>query len=406
MRLIISFAALMLSVALLQLSAGAISPLDVLSGTQEGFSRTQLGLLGSSHFFGFFIGCWWAPRLIGTIGHSRTFAVFAAMGTIGAIAHPMYIDAVFWIFLRILSGMCVAGCYTVIEAWFQAKLTNQNRGRVMGVYRVVDIGASSVAQLMIGFLEPAAYVSYNILAILACACILPLTLTTSKQPEAPSRPRLHPIRTAITSPLGVAGVIVAGVSSSSFRMAGPIYAQDVGLNAAQTGQFLAIVLIGGAATQIPTGWLADKYDRRWVLLWLSIASVAICFSMAWLNPNDPNTIYIMAFLFGALIYPIFSVSVAHANDFVSAKDRVELNASLMFLYGIGAIFSPVLASVLIENFGPSALFSYIMVAHIGLAIYGLMRMRVRPTSDTKTKYSYTPRTSFTIGKLLKRKKLD
>ncbi len=203
MRLIISFAALMLSVALLQLSAGAISPLDVLSGTQEGFSRTQLGLLGSSHFFGFFIGCWWAPRLIGTIGHSRTFAVFAAMGTIGAIAHPMYIDAVFWIFLRILSGMCVAGCYTVIEAWFQAKLTNQNRGRVMGVYRVVDIGASSVAQLMIGFLEPAAYVSYNILAILACACILPLTLTTSKQPEAPARPRLHPIRTAITSPLGL-----------------------------------------------------------------------------------------------------------------------------------------------------------------------------------------------------------
>ncbi len=406
MRLIISFAALMLSVALLQLSAGAISPLDVLSGTQEGFSRTQLGLLGSSHFFGFFIGCWWAPRLIGTIGHSRTFAVFAAMGTIGAIAHPMYIDAVFWIFLRILSGMCVAGCYTVIEAWFQAKLTNQNRGRVMGVYRVVDIGASSVAQLMIGFLEPAAYVSYNILAILACACILPLTLTTSKQPEAPARPRLHPIRTAITSPLGVAGVIVAGVSSSSFRMAGPIYAQDVGLNASQTGQFLATVLIGGAVTQIPTGWLADKYDRRWVLLWLSIASIAICFSMAWLNPNDPNTIYIMAFIFGALTYPIFSVSIAHANDFVSAKDRVELNASLMFLYGIGAIFSPVIASVLIENFGPSALFSYIMVAHIGLAIYGLMRMRVRPTSDTKTKYSYTPRTSFTIGKLLKRKKLD
>lgn len=406
MRLIISFAALMLSVALLQLSTGAISPLDVLSGAQEGFSRTQLGLLGSSHFLGFFIGCWWSPRLIGTIGHSRTFAVFAAMGTIGAIAHPMYIDAVFWIFLRILSGMCIAGCYTVIEAWFQAKLTNQNRGRVMGVYRVVDIGASSVAQLMIGFLEPAAYVSYNILAILACACILPLTLTTSKQPEAPSRPRLHPIRTAITSPLGVAGVIVAGVSTASFRMAGPIYAQDIGLNATQIGQFLATVLIGGAVAQIPTGWLADKYDRRWVLLWLSIASIAICFSMAWINPRDPNAIYIMAFLFGMLTFPIFSVSVAHANDFCTAKERVELNASLMFLYGIGAIFSPVIASVLIENYGPSALFSYIMIAHIGLAVFGLMRMRARPTAAHKTGYRYTPRTTFTIGKLLKRKKLD
>ena len=86
MRLLISFAALMISVMLLQLSTGAISPLDVLSGIQEGFSKTQIGLLGSAHFFGFFIGCWWAPRLIGTVGHSRSFAVFAAMGTIGAFA--------------------------------------------------------------------------------------------------------------------------------------------------------------------------------------------------------------------------------------------------------------------------------------------------------------------------------
>jgi MFS family permease len=406
MRLIISFAALMLSVALLQLSTGAISPLDALSGLQEGFTKTQIGLLGSSHFFGFFIGCWWSPRLIGTVGHSRAFAVFAAMGTIGAIAHPMWIDVTFWSLLRVMSGICVAGCYTVIEAWFQAKLTNDNRGRVMGVYRVVDIGASSLAQMMIGFLEPAAYVSYNFLAILACACILPLTLTTSKQPAVPANPRLHPIRTAITSPLGVAGVVVAGLTSSSFRMVGPIYGQDVGLSASQIGQFLATVFIGGALAQIPVGWLADKYDRRWVLIWMSVASIAICASMSWVNPQDPITIYGMAFFFGLFTYPIFSVSVAHANDFTTPEERVELNASLMFCYGIGAIFSPLLASALIDSFGPSALFSYITFAHIGLVVFGLARMRARPTTTDKTSYRYTPRTTFTIGKLLRRKKLD
>jgi len=294
----------------------------------------------------------------------------------------------------------------VIEAWFQAKLTNDNRGKVMGVYRVVDIGASSLAQMMIGFLEPGAYISYNLLAILACACILPLTLTTSKQPEAPSRPRLHPIRTAITSPLGVAGVVVAGISTSSFRMAGPTYGQDVGLTAIQIGQFLAAVLIGGAVTQIPTGWLADKYDRRWVLLWLSVASVAICFTMGLINSRDPTTIFLMAFMFGLLTYPIFSVSVAHANDFSTPEGRVELNASLLFCYGIGAIFSPLIASALIQNYGPSALFNFIMIAHIGLLVFGLIRMRARPTSTEKTGYRYTPRTTFTIGKLLRRKNLD
>jgi len=85
---------------------------------------------------------------------------------------------------------------------------------------------------------------------------------------------------------------------------------------------------------------------------------------------------------------------------------VELNASLMFCYGIGAIFSPFIASVLIQNYGPSALFSYISVAHIGLVIFGLLRMRARPTVADKTGYRYTPRTTFTVSKLLHRKNRD
>jgi len=262
MRLLLSFTALLVSIVFLQLSSGSIGPLDVLSGLETGFSRVQIGLLGSAHFVGFFIGCFWAPRLIGSVGHSRTFAIFASMGAIGAIAHPLFINAYFWLALRILSGMCIAGCYTVIEAWFQAKLTNEIRGRVMSAYRVVDITASSMAQMMIAFLAPASYVSYNILAILACMAIWPLTLTQSKAPEVPTPPRLHPIRTAITSPLGVAGVLTAGLTTSSFRMVGPIYGSDVGLVASEIGYFLAVVLVGGALAQFPAGYLADKYDRR------------------------------------------------------------------------------------------------------------------------------------------------
>ena len=82
MRLLISFAALFLSVILLQLSSGGVGPLDVLSGLQLGFTKQEIGFLGSAHFLGFFIGCWWAPRLMGSVGHSRAFAAFTAAGAI------------------------------------------------------------------------------------------------------------------------------------------------------------------------------------------------------------------------------------------------------------------------------------------------------------------------------------
>lgn len=404
MRIIISFIALFASVSLLQLGSGAIAPLDVLSGISVGFTNTEIGLLGSAHFLGFFVGCWWAPRLMGSIGHSRAFSAFAATGTIGAIAHPMLIDPIAWAFMRILIGLCVAGCYTVIEAWMQARLTNSNRGRIMASYRTVDIVVSASAQLMIGGLEPASYMSYNLLAILFSACMLPIVLTKMKQPETPTSPRLRPLNTFKVSPLGAAGVMVAGTSSAAFRMVGPIYGQEIGLSATQIGQFLATVLIGGAVAQFPVGWLADKFDRRWVLIGLSVVGIVACIALVTTSSNNYSQIFLIAALFGASTYPIFSVSTAHANDFASASEMVELNASLMFIYGIGAIFSPLIASVLIENFGPAALFGYISVAHVFLVGFGLLRMSTRPIEGEKTAYTYIPRTSFTVAKLLKRTK--
>jgi MFS family permease len=216
MQMLITFGALFLSVAMLQLSSGGVGPLDALTGLANGFSQGEVGFLGSAHFFGFFIGCWWAPRLMGNVGHSRAYATFTAMGAIGLAAHVTVTDPIWWAFFRIASGICVAGCYTVIEAWLQAKVTNETRGRAMGSYRVVDVGASFVAQFMIGALaDMETYIAYNALTILCCAAIFPLTLTKAEQPATPSAPRLRPALAWRASPLAVAGVLVAAQSSAA-----------------------------------------------------------------------------------------------------------------------------------------------------------------------------------------------
>ena len=402
MRLLISFAALFLSVILLQLSSGGVGPLDVLSGTQLGFTLQEIGLLGSAHFLGFFIGCWWAPRLMGSIGHSRAFAAFTSVGAISLMAHMLVTDAYAWTLMRIGSGLCVAGCYTVIEAWLQAKVTNETRGRAMGIYRVVDMTGSLGAQMIVGILAPASYVSYNILAIGCCAALLPITLTKVKQPETPDSPRLRPRLAYERSPLAAAGVIVAAVSSASFRMVGPVYGQEVGLSAGQIAWFLSAFVLGGALAQFPVGWLADKYDRRWVLIWLSVAAVASCGVTAASAGLGPWGVMLSAGLFGLTTFPIYSVAAAHAHDFASDDERVELSAALMFYFALGAIFAPYLASVLIEGYGPMAMFLMISAAHVLLVLFGLLRMRVRRTTTDRTAYVYAPRTSFQVGRLLRR----
>jgi MFS family permease len=402
MRTIISFAALFLSVILLQLSTGGVGPLDAISGITLNFTTEQIGILGSAHFLGFFVGCWWAPRLMGSVGHSRAFAVCTALGAMGLLGHTLTENPYIWAVLRIASGTCVAGCYTVIEAWLNAKVTNETRGRAMGTYRIADLGASLSAQLIIAVLPPASYVSYNLLAILCCASLLPLTLTRASQPKTPDAPRLRPRLAWRSSPLAVAGVIVAALSSASFRMVGPVYGQAVGLGVDQIAFFLASFVLGGALAQYPVGWLADKYDRRWVLIWLSAA--AVLSSGITMAASNTGTLGVMlaAGFFGLTTFPIFSVSSAHANDFATTEERVELAAALMFWFALGAIASPYVTSNLIQQFGPGALFAFVAIGHLGLIIFGLARMRSRPTPDERTNYVYAPRTSFTIGRLLKR----
>jgi MFS family permease len=399
MRTIISFAALFLSVILLQLSTGGVAPLDALSGITLDFTTQQIGFLGSAHFFGFFIGCWVAPRLMGSVGHSRAFAAFTAAGAIGLLMHMIIIDPIAWALMRVASGLCIAGCYTVVEAWLQAKITNETRGRTMGVYRVADMGASLVAQMLISVLEPASYVSYNLLAIICCASLLPLTLTTVRQPETPKAPRLRPMLAVECSPLAAAAVIVAALSSATFRMVGPLYGQQVGLALDQIAWFLAAFVLGGALAQYPAGWLADKFDRRHVMIGLSVAAILCCIVTALAGTVSPNGAMIAAFFFGFTAFPIYSVAAAHANDFATSEQRVELSAALMFFFALGAIAAPFVASALIDRFGPQAMFVMIAIAHAVLIVFSLVRMLVRPTTGDRTRYIWAPRTSFVIGRL-------
>ena len=182
-------------------------------------------------------------------------------------------------------------------------------------------------------------------------------------------------------------------------MVGPLYGDKVGLAIDQIAYFLAVFILGGALAQIPAGWLADKYDRRHVMIGLSMAAIVSCIVTASLQALSVYGSMLTAFFFGLTSFPIYSVAAAHANDFASSEERVELAAARMFFFALGAIAAPLVASNLIDRFGPSAMFIMIAVAHAVLILFGLLRMRIRPTQDQRTRYVWLPRTSFTIGRL-------
>lgn len=406
MRLMISLSALLVSVLFVQIGSGSLGPLDALSGLELKFSATEVGYLGSAHFLGFFIGCVISPYLVMRAGHSRAFAVMAAVSTISIIMHPVLTEPWFWMILRVLSGLSVAGAYTVIESWLQSKLDNSNRGTVFSLYRMVDMSGTLLSQLVIAGLTPAHYVSYNLIAVVACLALLPLALTQNTLPALPKAHRFKPLFVYQLSPLAAFGVIVTGVTNSSFRMVAPVYAKQSGLPQAGIAVFLALAVIGGLVAQLPAGMIADRLSRRKTLTGFSILAVGVCMAIY----SDPDLevfsvpfVYYAAFLFGFATLPIYSICASHASDFAKGDEFLELSASLIFFYAIGSVFAPTVAGFLIEQYGPPSMFSLILAAHVLLLAYTFWRYLRRPDLLKPRPYRYIPRTTMFIAHIFKRR---
>ena len=251
-------------------------------------------------------------------------------------------------------------------------------------------------------LEPASYAAYNLVAMFCCLCLLPLALSQRVAPDTPAAPRLRPIKAVRLSPAAALGIIVAGITGAGFRMVGPIFGVEYQLTQVQIAIFLAAAILGGVAIQYPVGWIADKTDRRHVLLGLSVLAAAACLGIATLAaPGNVNGLYLGAFLFGVTAYPIYSVSAAYANDLAKPDFIVELNAALIFLYSLGAIVSPLISAWLIALAGPEAMFSFMAAVHAALVVFTLYRMTRRRGTEPRTPYRYIPRTSMLLGRMFK-----
>lgn len=99
----------------LQLGNSILVSFDVSVGLYIGFTNFEIGLLGSSHFLGFLTVCWIVPFIKARVGDIRAFTIFAMLNVFGSLLHPILVDPYFWCLLRVLSGLSIAGCFTIAE---------------------------------------------------------------------------------------------------------------------------------------------------------------------------------------------------------------------------------------------------------------------------------------------------
>jgi MFS family permease len=201
------------------------------------------------------------------------------------------------------------------------------------------------------------------------------------------------------------GCAAIGITSSAFRLVGPLYAQDIGLSIASVATFMSAGIIGGAVLQYPLGWWSDRYDRRWALIMATLGAAASGLFLSYFAGTSQMRNYIGIFSFGAFAMPLYSLSAAHANDRATSNDYVLVSAGLIFFYSLGAMLGPTIGSALIDNYGARALFTFTSSVHGLLVLVTLWRMGIRSSVPLKGRSRFVGllRTSSYMARLGRKK---
>jgi MFS family permease len=246
------------------------------------------------------------------------------------------------------------------------------------LYMIVQTAGIVGAQALMITADPSGYVLFVIPSILVSIAITPILLSISPTPTFETTKAMSLGKLMESSPLGCVGMfLLGGIFSAQFGMSA-VYGAEAGLTVVQISTFVATIFIGAMITQFPIGWISDRMDRR-ALIGITAIIGGIGAIVGIMADNNFTMILVAGFMMGGTSNPLYSLLLAHTNDFLEHEDMAAGSGGLIFINGLGAISGPLITGWMMGVFGPSGFYVFIVVLFAALALYAGYRATQRAT---------------------------
>ena len=394
--------ALFLGIGIIMIAHGLQMQVMGIRSVNENFNLVTTGIFMSGYFVGYFLGSQTTPKLVQKVGHIRVFAAFASLASLSALVAAIYVNPFMWTLSRFLTGISLVSCYIVTESWLNDRATNKNRGQLLSAYMIILFGGLAIGMLLLNVSDPSNYEPFILVSILLSLALVPILLTKRSAPKFKKIGTISVKELFKISPLGTVSSFCTGLIHSAFFSLIAVYATRSNFTLFETSILLFLSTIAGVIFQGPIGYFSDKYERRKVIVITTLLSalfalISIIFGGESLQnmylsvhlPISKIIFFISVALYAGLCLPLFSLNLAHTNDYVTKEKFVAAGGGLQLIFGIGAIMGPIICSFFMDFLNINGFFIFLILSHLFIAIFGIYRMRVRDSVENPDS-TFTP----------------
>jgi len=369
-----SITAAIVCVAVVGIGLSLTIPLLSIEMARMGASSTLIGINTAVAGLASILTVPFVPRVAARIGVVRLLILALGLGALMLTGFKVFQDIAWWFPLRFVFSATLGALFVLSEFWISEAAPPARRGLVMGIYATVLALGFAVGPTLLALLGTEGYAPYLAGSGLFLVAMVPLLLARGLSPEigqGGSRSILAYLRLA---PAATGAALVYGaVETGGFAIL-PLYGLRLGYDAQTAAGLVSALALGNVVFQIPFGWLADRIDRRIVLLAAALCGALGSLLIPAASASFPVLLALL-FVWGGLAGTLYTVGLAQLGASVRGPELAGANAAFVLLYNVGLMVGPPIIGGGMDLVPPQGFAYSLCILFLGYA--GLVAWRLR-----------------------------
>lgn len=331
---------------------GITMPLSTLTLKSWGISSTMIGLNSAMPALSAVLTTPFMPKFINYWGQTNVIKFCLVLVATCCICLPLFPDLFSWFILRFLLGAGGTGIWLLSEVWINGFAEDHNRGKIIGAYSALLSLGFIVGVLMFSVIGVESNTAFYLAAGFVLIAAIPVW-TMSDLPTNEMAEDISMWNHMVLSPGLMGSSWMMGFLYAATAYLLPIFALQFDLNYAQSSRTIAWLGSGELAMPLFVGWFADKVDKRKLMIFIALVTIATLSIMPFVF-EAPFMRLATLFVLGGAIMSFYSLGLTILGQKFKGSLLASANASFIFFLCLGEIIGPPVIGTAMDLFGTFA----------------------------------------------------